>query len=192
MSDLAQRAGYDVERSQVAAWRRGRALFGFSGSIPRPRGLLIGEAPGPNTDARLPLFPAPSNSAGSRLLRYTGVDPAAWLGGLARMNLCDGPWSTRRAVAGRVRALAYLLDEVNYHDGEPLRVLLLGPRVARTWACHGSFGYEVHAHDCGATVNLHIAWIPHPSGRNLLYNDRRNQLRARRAVLWALGERDAP
>ncbi|HEY8924730.1 MAG TPA: hypothetical protein VIU64_10140 [Polyangia bacterium] len=186
---------HDVRRSQAMAWRRGRALFGFSGAAPQPRGLLVGEAPGPNTDARLPLFPAPNNSAGGRLLKYADIGPADWLGKLVRMNLCDGPWSARRAAAGRARALMYLVSTENYYNGEPLRVLLLGARVARAWGCvapaarHAGFG---HTEMRDGALVLRVAWIPHPSGRNLLYNDRDNQLRARRAVLWAIGERGAP
>jgi hypothetical protein len=196
MADLAQRVvGCALDHSHATAWKH----YGLFGKPPRPRGLLIGEAPGPNTNALLPLFPHPSNSTGARLLKYANVDPADWLGKLVRMNLCDGTWSTRRAVAGRARALAYLFDESNYYDGAPLRVLLLGERVARAWSCFGRFGYVACTYHFATkvapskpTVDLHVAWIPHPSGKNLLYNSRRNQLRARRAVLWALGEREAP
>lgn len=182
------------ERTVVQTLRRGHAdawkHYGLWGKPPAPRGLLVGEAPGPNTDALLPLFPHPPNSAGGRLLKYAGVDVQDWLGKLVRMNLCDQAWSARRAVAGRARALAFLFDKRNYHDGEPLRVLLLGARVANAWSCRRPFGYtdEYGWRD----RPLRVAWIPHPSGRNLLYNSRRNQLRARRAVLWALGERDTP
>lgn len=187
MSNLAQKiVGHALDHGHAAAWK----TYGLFGKPPRPRGLLIGEAPGPNTNALLPLFPHPSNSAGGRLLKYTGVDPADWLGKLVRMNMCDGTWSTRRAVAGRARALAYLLDEDNYHDGLPLRVLLLGVRVAGAWGLAGAFGYVEMILE--RDRSLHVAWIPHPSGKNLLYNSRRNQLRARRAVLWAIGERAAP
>lgn len=198
MSDLAQSVvSRTLERGHADAWKH----YGLFGKPPAPRGLLIGEAPGPNTDALLPLFPHPPNSTGGRLLKYAGVDPAEWLGKLVRMNLCDGAWSARRAVAGRARALAYLLDEENYHDGRPLRVLLLGRRVARAWSCYGAFGHEQHQYGLNpiparravaTDKTLHVAWIPHPSGKNLLYNSRRNQLRARRAVLWAIGERAVP
>jgi hypothetical protein len=109
---------------------------------------------------------------------------------LVRANMCDGPWSARRAVAGRARILEYLFDDANYCDGAPLRVLLLGARVARAWACPGPFGYrEVRNQD--KPVTLRVAWIPHPSGRNLLYNDESNQARAGRAVQWAIGDRVA-
>lgn len=202
MSDLAQEVvGRTLTQSHLAAWNFGMRRFGITDDLPRPRGLLVGEAPGPNTDATLPLFPEPVNSAGARLLKYADVALVDWLGKLVRMNMCDGAWSARRAVAGRARALAYLLDEENYHGGRPLRLLLLGARVARAWGCHGAFGHEQHqyglnpipARRAGTTdKTLHVAWIPHPSGKNLLYNSRRNQLRARRAVLWAIGDRAAP
>lgn len=193
MLDLAQEVvGRTMMQSHLAAWNLAARRFGISDDLPRPRGLLVGEAPGPNTDALLPLFPVP-NSAGGRLLKYAGVPAAHFLGKLVRMNLCDGTWSARRAVAGRARAIAFLLDRTNFYKGEPLRVLLLGARVARAWSCYGPFGHVEMLHTTSTrTTPIQVAWIPHPSGRNLLYNSRRNQLRARRAVLWAIGERDIP
>jgi len=181
-----------IDLNHEIAWRLGRKHFDYVGAIPpQPRGMLIGEAPGPNTNAKLPLYPMPNNSAAGRLLKYADVEPVEYIGKLIRTNLCDGAWSARRAVAGRTRATTWLLNPDNFHDGEPLRVLLLGVRVARTWACHGPFGITtmIYPH---AGVELRVAWIPHPSGRCLLYNDRRNQLRARRAVQWAIGERTDP
>lgn len=190
MNDLAQEvAGSVVKQSHLAAWNTGMLKFGVADDPPRPRALLIGEAPGPNTNALLPLFPNPG-SAGARLFDYSGISMADWLGKLVRVNLCDGTWSARRAVAGRARALAFLFDKTNYHDGSPLRVLLLGAKVARAWGCYGPFGHVSQLYYQGPT--LRVAWIPHPSGKNLIYNARSNQLRARRAVLWAIGERDKP
>jgi len=180
----------DLTYQHVVAWRLGRGHFNYTGEPPRPRGLLIGEAPGPNTNAKLPLFPEPTNSAAARLLKYAGIEPVEWMGKLVRMNMCDGPWSDRRACAGRTRAVEYLLDEANYYDNKPLRVLLLGDRVRRAWACHGPFGFVINQYSEKPNVNM--AWIPHPSGRNQLYNNPKNQLRARDAVLWAIGERAKP
>ena len=150
--------------------------------------MLIGEAPGSNTNPKLPLFPEPSGSAAARLLRYADIEASEWMGKLVRVNMCDEHWSDRRATAGRVRATTWLLDEANWYDGKPLRVLLLGNKVARAWACYGPFGQTEFLFE---PRSIHIAWIPHPSGRNLIYNERRNQLRARRAVLWATGERES-
>ena len=152
--------------------------------------MLIGEAPGPNTNAKLPLFPEPSNSAAGRLLRYANIEPDVYMGRLVRMNMCDGAWSERRAISGVIRALSYLLDPINFCGDAPLRVLLLGRRVADAWNCGTSlFGYECRDH---AELKLQIAWIPHPSGRNLAYRERKNQLRARHALLWSIGERWMP
>jgi hypothetical protein len=202
VSDVVQESiGRALTRSYLAAWNFGMRRFGITDNLPRARGLLIGEAPGPNTDPFLPLFPEPRNSAGGRLLKYADIPMADWIGKLVKMNLCDETWSVRRAVAGRARALAFLFDERNYFEKRPLRVLLLGARVARAWGCYGPFGYEEHAYGLNPIVTsrsvasdktLRVAWIPHPSGKNRAYNSRRNQLRARRAVLWAIGERDVP
>lgn len=180
----------DVARTHAAAWRLGRSHFDYRGDMPTPRGMLIGEAPGPHTNAKLPLFPEPTNSAAARLLKYADIEPVEWMGKLVRVNMCDGPWSARRAAEGRARAVTYLLDRDNFVDGQPLRVLLLGARVARAWSCYGPFGSKTMVYWEGP--ELEVAWIPHPSGRNLLYNERRNQLRARRAIAWAIGERSAP
>lgn len=192
----------DLSRSHATAWRLGKSHFDYAGDAPKPRGLLIGEAPGPNTNAKLPLYPMPNGSAAGRLLKYAGVEPMDYIGRLVRMNLCEEQWSDRRAVAGRVQATSYLLDPPNFFNGKPLRVLLLGARVARAWSCHGPFGHTTMAFFGHTTMVLNdsspvkteieVAWIPHPSGRCHLYNERKNQLRARRAVLWALGERDRP
>ena len=91
----------DLARSHVVAWRLGRSHFDYAGDAPpQPRGLLIGEAPGPNTNAKLPLYPLPNNSAAGRLLKYADIEPVEYIGRLLRMNLCTEEWSDRRAVAG--------------------------------------------------------------------------------------------
>lgn len=186
----------DLAQEHAAAWR----YYHLIGMPPKPRGLLVWEASGLNAESHPSLFLEPSSSA-SRLLKYSGVDSTNWLGKLVQMNLCDGAWSARRALAGRARALAFLFDEVNFYDGVPLRVLLIGTRAASAWGCRGSFGYEEHQYGLNPIATsrvvpsdktLHVAWIPHPSGRDSFYKSRRNQLRARRAVLWAIGERDTP
>lgn len=180
----------DLAHQHVAAWRLGKSHFNYQGDPPKPRGLIIGESPGPNGNAKLPLFPEPHTSAAGRLLKYADIDPVEWMGKLIRMDLCDGPWSERRAVAGRTRAVEYILNEANYYDEKPLRVLLLGARVAQAFGCYGPFGSVIHQYS--EKPNVNITWIPHPSGRNPLYNDRKNQLCARNAVLWAIGDRAKP
>ena len=187
----------EINKRHLTAWNVGKKIFGYDGDLPKARGLLIGEAPGPNTKAKMPLFPNPVGSAAGRLLSYSGISPKEWMGKLVRTNQCgDDQWSSRAACAGRVALTSYILDPKNFHEGKPLRVLLLGARVARAWACHGPFGSVTWVFpDDGRLENserVEVAWIPHPSGRNLLYNDRKNQLKAGRAVQWAIGERDKP
>jgi hypothetical protein len=182
------------EERHVEAWKRGMELRMFEPGIglnlPAVRGLLIGEAPGPNTDGTIPLFPHQPGCAASRLMGYAGLKPSDWLGRLRRVNLCEESWSQGEANAGVIKAIEWLTADPNLLDGQPLRVLLLGRRVADAWQVGAQpFGFTKR------TVNrtrIRIAWIPHPSGRCLAYNDRKNQLRARRAVLWAAGMRTTP
>lgn len=187
----------EINKRHLAAWNVGKKIFGYTGDLPKPRGLLIGEAPGPNTNAKLPLFPSPAGSAAGRLLSYANIHAMEWMGKLVRVNQCgDEQWSSRAACAGRVAATSFFLDPKNFHDGKPLRVLLLGADVARAWSCYGPFGKVTWIFsdkgDMTDAVRVEVAWIPHPSGRNLIYNERKNQLRAGRAVRWAIGERDQP
>jgi hypothetical protein len=182
------------EERHVDAWKRGMELRMFEPGIglnlPAVRGLLIGEAPGPHTDGSIPLFPHARGCAASRLMAYAGLKPSDWLGRLRRVNLCEEIWSKSEANAGVIEAIEWLGTNSNLFDGQPLRVLLLGRRVADAWRVgEQPFGFTKRTVN---RVRLRIAWIPHPSGRCLAYNDRKNQLRARRAVLWAIGQRAAP
>jgi hypothetical protein len=178
------------EERHINAWVRGMELRMFDPGVglnlPVVRGLLIGEAPGPHTDGAVPLFPHAPGCAASRLMTYADLKPSDWLGRLRRANLCEENWSRSEANAGVVKALEWLHDRANLFEGSPLRVLLLGRRVADAWRVgKQSFGFTKRE-------RLRIAWIPHPSGRCLAYNDRKNQLKARRAVLWAAGMRMTP
>jgi len=74
--------------------------------------LLIGQAPGPNTDARAPLFPNGKTSTGARLASVIGVSPRQYIQLFDRTNLLqtfpgrnarDDAWPV---VKGRVAAEA--------------------------------------------------------------------------------------
>jgi hypothetical protein len=146
----------------------------------RPFGVLVGEAPGPRTSSRLPLFPYPVNSAGGRLLRYSGMEVRDYLARLHRMNLFSelGRWS---APAARERALtcASRIGALGIK-----RAVLLGAKVAAAFA--SDFGLW----DRATWGPLEVVVIPHPSGQNLIYNDSHEQRRAGVAVRWAAGLRD--
>ena len=146
-----------------------------------PVGLLVGEAPGPLPyGRRLPLFPT-ATSAGGRLMSYAEVTAEEWFGRLRRTNLCPGGWARETAeVRAKELRLWCLQQEVLP------RVLLLGVGVRDAWGIRSTatFGYTERG-------GLEVAWVPHPSAR-LIYRHTNNRLKARRAVLWAMGGRSQP
>lgn len=135
------------------------------------RVIVIGESPGPNTRAALPLFPYPTNSAGYRLAHMTGLTRAGYLEFFYRLNLIpsyQGPkWS-----AGAARDAADNLSGGGILGG--YHVLLMGAKVWRAFGGHKSeFSYCRWYKRYGRhwSPSFHVAVIPHPSGRNRLYND---------------------
>lgn len=151
--------------------------------------VLIGQAPGPNTDPRLPLFPEPSTSAGGRLLEIMGVPRAEYLALTERINLLNyypGKWANgdrwplaeariaaeavAPLLAGRCvvlvgRNVAQAFDnKADYHVWTTQQVRRRCP-IAR---CPGLAEFAV---------------VPHTSGRNRWYNDPENSQEAR--SFWA-------
>lgn len=151
--------------------------------------LLIGQAPGPNTNPDLPLFPVPKTSAGGRLQVMTGLTRGQYLDHFERINL-----------------LPYFPGKVKRDDKFPMpparlaataikpllagrTVILVGRNVAE------AFEFPAEFHDwvrwpvrrpCIVTKSTGLAAmavIPHPSGRNHWYNKAEN--RARSAAFWA-------
>jgi len=188
-SEAAKHISFDGELWAAfnRAYMRGQIddLFRFDGRLPVPRAMIVGEAPGAKTDGSVPLYPHVAGCAASRLMRYAEITPKYWLGCTHRVNLCAKSWSPHEA-EGTVELLrTWLSSPMHFYRKEPMRVLLLGRRVSDAWGLRGSppFGRT-------SIGRLDVAWIPHPSGRCLLYNDKKNQRRAGRAVRWVLRERD--
>jgi len=158
-------------------------------------GAVIGEAPGRTDSALSPYAP---NSAAARLTAMADVAPCVFEM-LQRRNLfarTPSSWRQPEAVDAAWRALGWLRT-----IGAD-RVLLLGARVAQAferalvpqiigclpvWSSTSLFDI---AH--GERRILHIRVIPHPSGRNRVYNAPDARRDAASAVRWALGLEDSP
>jgi hypothetical protein len=145
------------------------------------RGLLVGECPGPNTHPELPLFPWPATSSAGRLVQMAEMTPAQYLGGLYRRNLCDEHEFDRNDAAQRARELLTCLFDLP----RSFRVVLCGWKVARA--------FDVSVTEFWKSSRLEsrqrFVVIPHPSGRNLVYNDSEARDRTRAWLRWAaLGE----
>lgn len=153
------------------------------------RPLLIGQAPGPNTDPELPLFPVPKTSAGGRLQQLIGISRGEYLKTFDRINLLrDFPGKHKRddkfplpPAKFAARVLRPMLSG--------REVILVGRNVAN------AFGLDLEFHDwmswpvrrrCIVSRDdgcCRIAIIPHPSGRNHWYNKPGN--RAEASDFWA-------
>jgi hypothetical protein len=143
-----------------------------------PVGLVVGEAPLPNTSGRLPMFPYPASSAAGRLLKMSELKPGQYLGRLHRRDEYPGPrWDLRAA-----NQRAKLIHEWAASGEGVRRVLLLGKNVATAFGMD-LWGYVVS----GGEVAVEYRSIAHPSGANPMYNAPTARLAAQAAVLWAAG-----
>jgi len=127
------------------------------------RPILVGEAPGPNTDPYRPLNCDESTSAGGRLRDIMRIDRDQYNMMFDKINLMPlkpDRWSIpeSREKADKLMRFLYNRD-----------VFLLGKRVAHAFGMmERQFFDGLH---CGQTV-LYV--VPHPSGLNRWYNDAEN------------------
>jgi uracil-DNA glycosylase len=146
------------------------------------RVVLIGQAPGPNTNPEAPLFPAPRTSAGGRLMEFLGLSTGEYLERFDRYNLLqkfpgkdaggEDKFSMRQArlCAGAIKPFLHKRC-----------VVFVGRAVAEAFGypkCRLEF-FEWAAHRPVHGSNQHFVCsaIPHPSGRNHFYNDPENKLK---------------
>lgn len=142
---------------------------------------LVGEAPGPNTRADTPLYPIPDRSAAGRLKEMLGMSRPQYLRAFARANILD-EYPGASFPVSRARPLAEPLCQ----RLAPRPLLLLGQGVAMAFGFPKQTGIlEWADYRLGDTL-CRAAVVPHPSGRNLWYNDPANKARARGFILQAL------
>lgn len=149
-------------------------------SINRP--LLIGQAPGPNTDPREPLPPLPRSGAGGRLAELAGLSAQDYLRLFDRTNLLhtfpgrwkrDDKWPRRDAEIAAA-AMKPLLGGRS--------VILVGRNVAE------AFGYpaqhlDFHQWFSDGSWGFEVAVVPHTSGRNHWYRKPGHEDQAR--AFWS-------
>lgn len=129
--------------------------------------LLIGQAPGPNTNPRKPLYPLPESSSGGRLAKFMGLTAEQYLVLFDRCNVLqefpgkydrDDRFPIRQALIAARAMLPFLKDR---------QVVFVGRNVANV------FGYQelpFHKWTVDTEFDFLLSCVPHPSGRNRWYN----------------------
>jgi hypothetical protein len=132
---------------------------------------LLGEQNPYGSNPEFALYCYPPGCAGYRLRRILGLPQYQYLD-LHRKNLCDGDWSSQDA---RKRARELLSPEA------PWRVIvLLGRKVTASFekvALDDVPLVPFSTRECRPGMTL--VSLPHPSGRNTCWNDRKLWDRAR-------------
>lgn len=121
--------------------------------------LLVGEDNPYGQDPRFALYHKPRHASGNRLRQHLGLRDATYER-LAKINLCAEAWKTAEAKA---------CAEVIKHRTCPYNrvVVLLGAKV------RGAFGFasaEFFSVTVAYGCTPMFVILPHPSGRNLLWN----------------------
>jgi hypothetical protein len=148
---------------------------------------LVGEAPGPRTRSDCPFYPYPASSAAGRLLDCLGWTRGEYMLTFARVNLLhDWPGPSfpvaeaRACIPDIVRALA------------PRPMLLMGRGVAAAFGLRPDHPLLQLTSMKVAGIDATVAIVPHPSGRNLWYNDAVNRAKVRTFISALRGDRLTP
>jgi hypothetical protein len=137
------------------------------------RPLLVGEDNPYGSDPRFALYPRPTGSAGGRLCyRILKLTEKEYLRDFDRVNLCAGKWSMREARRSAAQLLADRGDLQSY--------ALFGSKVCTAFNLDFKPFTIVWKHDGLAAIVI----LPHPSGRNRLWNEIGAFARARELLRW--------
>lgn len=152
------------------------------GELIRPVGLIVGERPGPrsNPNPHFAMWPWPPGSAGGRLYAWSGLDAVTYLSRLARTNLqpeAIGRWNKAAAMS---RAIELWMTFRRQRREDWPRFVLCGARVAEAFGLDPVTWFQPIDRD-----GVSYVAIPHPSGRNPVYNDETSRRLAGQMVRWA-------
>lgn len=149
------------------------------------KAVFVGQCPAKPEDEGDPLTLAYNESSGSRLARWMGVTNEQFADNFIRVNLnphADGEFSSLhwRAAAQNMKGLL-----------EGRRIVCLGRPVAESFGLlpteYEYFRWFDHPGDFYSSL---FCVIPHPSGRNRMYNDQHNVNKATGILqaLWLLSQ----
>jgi len=132
------------------------------------RVLLVGEMNPISFDPRYALYPLPENCTGGRLCKILGLSAREYLRTFDRVNL------VRRGAGKKWQATTMRMSaDLLKHR----RRILLGARVC---TAHRVPFRPFRTFRINETVTVLV--LPHPSGRNRIWNDPASAVRTRRAV----------
>lgn len=140
--------------------------------------LLLGANNPLSDDPEFDLYPYPEGSAGHRLWRLLpeGTSRAQYLAAFDRRNLLRArEWSAAEARRAAQALLPDLVGRLVVVLGTEVRSALGLPKV-EPLSINESWLHPTGSPDL--PVELRWAALPHPSGRNLWYNNEANRLRA--------------
>jgi uracil-DNA glycosylase len=128
--------------------------------------LILGDAPGPNTDPRDPLFPHTTTGAAAHLATLMGLDREAYIARTRRLNVNhDGNQPLSKAEASD--RLVGILDRVSPGS----LIIMIGRAAAgrHNQTARLPWGEPIDFNGSQLLV------IPHTSGRNRYWNDPLNK-----------------
>lgn len=140
--------------------------------------MIIGQAPGPRTDPKVPL----SGRCGARLAALCGLTLDEFLDRFHRVNLIE------RFPGKQAKGDAFPIDEARRGAIRLLtegwldhrwRVVLLGGNVVRTFGLAADLEKPLAFYTLGF-AHGGAAYCPHPSGVNRWWNDPANERAARK------------
>lgn len=142
------------------------------------RVLFLGEDNPQSAAPQHALYPLPAGCAGNRFCNDILAVRASTYLATWRTNLCNPAWLTKNA---RERAVDLIKHDVPWDV-----IVLLGAKVRKVFEPMGAkdtFAYREVRLQLGDSPTeskvFRLVSLPHPSGRNLVWNDRRMALKAR-------------
>lgn len=143
--------------------------------------LIVGEAPAQGMESYDALVPA--SRSGARLAALAGVPDIRLLASTTNLTSSAAFLSTMSALDQRRRATDIVEHWQQYFDGDEVRLVLCGRKVARAFAVPDNRSFwQVHPYRAGWRVMV----IPHPSGRSRWWNQAMPGSTAREEGLHAL------